>query len=601
MNTTFLNLSEEELREEFCKLTTREDIAKLFQISDYQLRYHLYVNPSQKAYVIFEIKKKSGGIRSISAPKTALKIIQHKSNQLFQSVYKPKPSTHGFTYDKSIVTNAKQHLRQRYVLNLDLKDFFPSINFGRVRGLLMANPYNCTEEVATVFAQICCHNQQLPQGAPSSPTISNMICAKLDTQLQRLAQKYQCIYSRYADDITFSTSRSRFPSHLAWFSRDSEKLNIGSELKDIIEGNGFQINESKVRLQNRYNHQEVTGITVNEKLNIKRKYIRQIRAVLHAWEKYGLKNAEIIFWQKYEKHRHTEFNPDSFRQVIRGRIEYVGSVRGKDDQLYLKLLRWLSKLAPDLVNETKFDIANINESSEEQKDLPQVIIWTEGKTDIKHLRSALRWLQNNNLITRYKIDIKFKDDLDDQKQGSNELKNVCQQFRKEKQNNPLIAIFDRDEPDKIRDCHDETKGFKSWGNGVYSFAIPIPQHRKDNHSICIEFYYKDEEIKRSDSDGRRLFLSNEFHPNSGRLNNDLDLVTQENKKTKNNEIKIIDNVFDSNHKNVALSKDKFATYIWQESDNFNDFDFNPFLEIFDVINKISKHHEENIKSEHISD
>lgn len=139
--------------------------------------------------------------------------------------------------------------------------------------------------------------------------------------------------------------------------------------------------------------------------------------MLHAWEKYGLKNAEMIFWQKYEKHRHTEFNPDSFRQVIRGRIEYVGSVRGKDDHLYLKLLRWLSKLAPDLVNETKFDIANINESSEDQKDLPQVIIWTEGKTDIKHLKSALRWLQNNKITTRYKIEIKFKDDLNDQKQG----------------------------------------------------------------------------------------------------------------------------------------------------------------------------------------
>ena len=398
MNTTFLNLSEEELREEFSKLRTREDIAKLFQISDYQLRYHLYVNSPQKTYVIFEIKKKSGGIRSISAPRTALKIIQHKSNQLFKSVYKPKPSTHGFTPDKSIVTNAKQHLRQRYVLNLDLKDFFPSINFGRVRGLLMANPYNCTEEVATIFAQICCHKKQLPQGAPSSPIISNMICAKLDTQLQRLAKKYQCIYSRYADDITFSTSRSRFPPHLAWFSRDSEKLNIGDELKDIIEGNGFQINESKVRLQNRYNHQAVTGITVNEKLNIKRKYIRQIRAVLHAWEKYGLENAEIIFWQKYEKHRHTQINPDSFRQVIRGRIEYVGSVRGKDDQIYLKLLRWLSKLAPDLVDETKFDIANINEPPEDRKDLSQVIIWMEGKTDIKHLKSALRWLQNNKIF-----------------------------------------------------------------------------------------------------------------------------------------------------------------------------------------------------------
>ena len=182
---------------------------------------------------------------------------------------------------------------------------------------------------------------------------------------------------------------------------------------------------------------------------------------------------------------------------------------------------------------------------------------------------------------------------------------MCEYFCRQKQNNPIIAIFDRDEPDLLKRVHDETTGFKSWNNGVYSFAIPIPQHRKDNPSVCIEFYYKDEEIKRYDNEGRRLFLSNEFNPNSGRHNIDRDLVTQETKKiknNKNNEIKIIDsNVFDSNDKNVALSKDDFANYILQESDNFNDFDFKPFLDIFEVIDRISKHHEENIKSEHIAD
>lgn len=202
MGTTSLDLPQEELKRQFEQLKTRQDVARLLQVSDYQLRYHLYICPIDKAYTTFKIPKKSGGHRLITTPQTSLKIIQHKLNQVLSSVYKVKPSVHGFAIEKSIVTNAKIHLKQRYILNLDLQDFFPSINFGRVRGLFIAKPYNCTQEVATILAQICCYNNQLPQGAPTSPIISNMICARLDSQLQKLAKKYWCIYTRYADDIT---------------------------------------------------------------------------------------------------------------------------------------------------------------------------------------------------------------------------------------------------------------------------------------------------------------------------------------------------------------------------------------------------------------
>ncbi|MFM7599972.1 MAG: reverse transcriptase domain-containing protein [Pseudanabaena sp.] len=589
MKTTFLSLSAEELKEQFYKLRTREDIAALLQVSDYQLRYHLYIYPREKAYATFQIPKKSGGSRSISAPKTSLKIIQQKLNQVFISVYQPKPSTHGFAVEKSIVTNAKQHLRQKYVLNLDLKDFFPSINFGRVRGLLMSPPYSCTMEVATVLAQICCHDNQLPQGAPTSPIISNMICAKLDSQLQRLAKKYQCIYTRYADDITFSTSRSKFPPHLIWFSKEAEKSVLGDELKTIIEENGFLVNESKVRLQTRYKRQEVTGITVNEKLNVKRKYIRQIRAVLHAWEKYGLSNAESEFWKHDKKHRF-QVNQDSFRNIIRGRIEFVGAVRGKNDPIYLNFLRWLKKLAPDLVSDAKFDLFGSQNPPKIQKDeSPKAIIWTEGKTDLKHLKSALKWLENNGEKYGFKLD--FKEDLDDQRQGSSELLKMCEQFCKERQTQPIIAIFDRDEPDFIRKAHDEARGFKDWRNGVYSFALPIPKHRQDVSGICIELYYQDEEIQRKDNNARRLFLSKEFNDKSGKHYDDLQLNTTN--KIKSSQLKIIDdNVFDRNHNNVALSKDKFADYILNNAENFNDFNFEEFQEVFKVIENILKHHSE---------
>jgi len=589
MGTTFLNLSEEELKERFYQLKTRENIAELLQISDYQLRYHLYIYPREKAYATFQIPKKSGGSRLISAPKTPLKIIQHKLNQVFKSVYQPKPSTHGFAIEKSIVTNAKQHLRQRYVLNLDLKDFFPSINFGRVRGLLMAPPYSCVEEVATVLAQICCHDNQLPQGAPTSPIISNMICAKLDSQLQRLAKKYQCIYTRYADDITFSTSKSRFPPHLIWFSKEAEKSVLGDELKNIIEGNGFLVNESKVRLQTRYKRQEVTGIIVNEKLNIKRKYIRQIRAVLHAWEKYGLSNVEAEFWKQDKKHRF-QVNQDSFRNIIRGRIEFVGAVRGKDDKIYLNFLRWLKKLAPDLVSDAKFDFSSSDNPPQIQKNkLSKAIIWTEGKTDLKHLKSAFNWLVCNG--SNYKFELNFEEALSSQKKGSSQLLEACKQFCKKQQTQPVIAIFDRDEDKFIKQVHDEARGFKDWGNGVYSFALPVPKHREEG--ICIELYYQDEEIQRKDKDGRRLFLSKEFNDKSGKHHDDLQLNTTELSKIKSNQLKIIDDaVFNCDSINVALSKDKFADYIFNNTENFNDFKFEEFQEVFKVIENILKHHPE---------
>src|SRR5690606_12917628 len=147
--------------------------------------------------------------------------------------------------------------------------------------------YRLNDEVATILAQICCHNGILPQGAPTSPIISNMICVRLDAKLQQLAKEHQCTYSRYADDITFSTNRSSFPSALAYLS-DIGQIEIGNELSIIIEENGFQINPKKTRLQSKHQRQEVTGLTVNRYPNVQRRYIKQIRGILHAWKKYGL-------------------------------------------------------------------------------------------------------------------------------------------------------------------------------------------------------------------------------------------------------------------------------------------------------------------------
>lgn len=344
--------SPESLREKFYSLKQPMDIADLLEVSYPRLVYHIYLVKPDKRYKTFEIPKKSG-VRQISTPITALKIIQAKLNQVLQTVYEIKPSVHGFVMGKNIVTNAQAHTKKRYVLNLDLTDFFPSINFGRVRGMFMATPYGLHPDVATVLAQICCHNNQLPQGAPSSPIVTNMICAKMDSQLQRLAKEYKATYTRYADDITFSTTLPKFPEELAYIvaEEDVNKVFIGNRLLSIINDNGFEVNEKKIRLQSRANHQAVTGLTTNQFPNVDRNYVRHIRAMLHAWSKFGLQAAEQEYLTKYQTQSRLPTKDQAiFQQVLRGKIEFIAMVKGKDDPVYEKYLKLYNKLLNIVTN-----------------------------------------------------------------------------------------------------------------------------------------------------------------------------------------------------------------------------------------------------------
>jgi RNA-directed DNA polymerase len=196
MGSLKLKLPDTELCVKFFALQTRQDIADLLEVTDYQLRYHLYISSPQHRYKSFQIPKKSGGTRHITAPASSLEIIQRKLNQILQAVYRPKSCNHGFVRQKNILTNVREHVRRRFVLNIDLEGFFPSINFGRVRGIFMSPPYNLNPRVATALAQICCFRNELPQGAPTSPVVSNMICAKMDDQLSTLEESTSIKFAR---------------------------------------------------------------------------------------------------------------------------------------------------------------------------------------------------------------------------------------------------------------------------------------------------------------------------------------------------------------------------------------------------------------------
>lgn len=441
----------------------------------------------------------------------------------------------------------------------------------------MAAPYGLPEEVATILAQICCHNNQLPQGAPTSPVISNMICAKLDSELQALARNQRCTYTRYADDITFSTSLKVFPAALATTISDlTEQIGIGEQLHEVIRSNGFEINPKKLRLQTKLRRQEVTGLKVNVKVNVRRKFLKQIRAMLHAWGKYGLEAAQAEFISRYDKKR--RLNPIfSFAAVVKGKIDFLGMVKGKNDKNYLRFRAKLKELAPNLVNDPPPEKLSF-------KVVPLII--TEGKTDWKHLKTAQTRLLELGSFSG--LQISFHEYEDDMKAGDTELLKICERRAKTPNTDTHIYVFDRDNPEMVNKVLDDGKLYKSWGNNTFSFAIPIPDHRQSTPQISIEFYYKDEEIKQPNSLGQRLFLSSEFNNISGKHLDDSAINCSDRNKYSADLVVIDDRVYDANHKNIALPKSHFADYILKRKENFSDFDVTAFTKIFEVIQLIIK-------------
>ena len=339
----------DQYKELFWALKRPEDVADLLEVTYKDFNYWIYRTPEAKRYSSFCIAKKSGLARTIDAPNTNIKILQQKLNQVLQSVYSPKPSVHGFVFGRSVKSNAQRHVGKRWVFNVDLKDFFPSINFGRVRGMFMGKPYCLPPRVATVLAHLCCFQRHLPQGAPTSPIVSNMICAQMDSQLQTLARLNRSTYTRYVDDITFSTTSPTPPSDIVVLNRLNQ-LSPGIRLKETIEGNGFCINDRKVWLSGQHRRQVVTGVTVNEITNLPKRFTSQIRAMIHAWKKYGLSAAEEEWRTKYFRGHFAPWRcQTSFAQVLKGKIEYLGMIKGQGSGTYLKFLDELRELDPKLV------------------------------------------------------------------------------------------------------------------------------------------------------------------------------------------------------------------------------------------------------------
>ena len=435
----------------FNQLQTKDDFAKLLGLKSAKyINYLLYNVKTDNLYNSFTILKKNGGERVIHAPKKELKFLQKKlSNVLWECYlesieskskdknFKTPVLSHAFEKGKSIITNSQMHRNKKYILNIDLKNFFDSFNFGRVRGFFIKDKdFTVSPEIATVIAQIACYQGKLPQGAPSSPIITNLITRILDYRIVKIAKKYRFTYSRYADDMTFSTNRELNSNKL----RASKELeNFLTELEDLIISSGFEINPKKTRLSNNMQRQEVTGLVVNKKINVKREYVKNTRAMAFRLYKDGAFEIDktpgtinqltgrFAFIFQIEQYNNYLLYKKSLMQNNLDSQKYLlgrNSSRKSESKYYWKYIFYNKDLQKELLHNTKHHTYNLptefysigkeekktymslfNSREKEYKKFlfykyffgnDKPIIITEGKTDPRYIKAALK-----NLYQKY--------------------------------------------------------------------------------------------------------------------------------------------------------------------------------------------------------
>ena len=327
----------------FKYIKSKEDLLYILNVSLPKYNYLIY--QKRNLYTSFYINKKQGGKRKILAPCFDLCKIQKDLNIIINNNYTfNEEVVHGFLKGKSIKSNAIIHKDSNYILNIDLKNFFDTIHFGRVRGMFMNSPFSFSNYIATNLAKVVCYEKKLPQGAPTSPTISNIICYRMDRELKHICKKYNCEYTRYADDITISTKMLYFPKGIAKFI--DNKVIISEYILNTIKKEGFMINYEKINFSPLNERQEVTGLIVNKKVNIKKVYLKELRALLNNTSKYGFYIEGAKFFDKGSKldFNNREMIEKKFISVLKGKIEFLKMVRGIEDRVYIKYASIFNKL-----------------------------------------------------------------------------------------------------------------------------------------------------------------------------------------------------------------------------------------------------------------
>lgn len=397
------------------EVKSREDLFRLLNIPKKNMTYLLYNKDkkgTENSYSTFTIKKRNGEDRIICAPNNELKFVQRRLANLLWVTQKKiwrenkiKPTiSHGFEKNKSIITNAGIHRNKKFVLNVDLEDFFSSFHFGRVKGFFEKDRnFKVPQEVALVIAQLTCHKGILPQGAPSSPIITNLICNIMDLRILKLARKYKLDYTRYADDLTFSTNDIVF--------LDCEKEFL-SKLEEEIVRAGFKVNPKKTRLQFSNSRQEVTGLVVNKKISVPKEYYKKTRAMaynLYKNKEYFIDNVpgtinqlegRFAFINQIDKWNNVLEYKTSLDNNNLEHQKHLLTIKRKEKNHHV-MLKLLNRREREYQKFLYYKYFYNNEK-------PTIV--TEGKTDIRYLMAALKCLYKDypNLVEKVGEKFNFK-------------------------------------------------------------------------------------------------------------------------------------------------------------------------------------------------
>jgi RNA-directed DNA polymerase len=483
--------------EKLQKATSLSEFAALVGYKPKALSYILYGMPDQDKYREFQIPKRNGGQRVIKAPEKRLKRLQRRLADILDKCFEEsyvlskhkKSLSHGFRHNHSIITNALNHRNKRYVFTIDLEDFFPSVNFGRVYGFFIKNThFKLDKKTATIIAQIACHNNELPQGSPCSPVISNFIGHLLDIRMVNLAKKTKCTYSRYADDLTFSTNNKKFPEEIAACVGENN-WEPGEILRKKIEKVGFKINVKKTTMQYKTSRQVTTGLIVNKKINIKKEFYKRARSMCH----------ELFTKDEF----YTEVQPNGSSGVsfshgtlnqLQGILSFIYQIKRPHEARKNGNRRNKPTAITKLLREFLFYKYFFS--------LDKPLILCEGKTDIVYLKCALKQLVSDypEFVERNQDGFCFKvkfitfsrniKDVFSIAEGTSGLASIIhiyekymKPFKGSGRRHPVIMLIDNDsgakEIKKRLSKEDSPKKYSWVVENLYVILIPSPNDEED--------------------------------------------------------------------------------------------------------------------------
>lgn len=307
---------------QFLLCKNSSDIEYLLKLSHFTFAQHI-LSPE---YHYFKIPKSKGGFREIEAPALELKKIQRKLNEYLQYVYflNQSQSAYGFIMStakenrkntaKNIVSNAKQHLGNPYLLNIDFDDYFHQISTQEVYTIFKKPPFNFTKNQANTLAKICTNKGRLPMGAPTSPVLSNFACLALDKELELWATKHKITYTRFVDDLSFSSKNRITPQHF------KQILQITSKYE-------FVIDPAKTKWYDAKQTKIVTGLVIGKQIELQKDYLTELTKDIDRLQK---ATEVAIITGNIHKPTATK----KYKQEIMGKINFIAVVKGYNSEQY---------------------------------------------------------------------------------------------------------------------------------------------------------------------------------------------------------------------------------------------------------------------------